>query len=86
MIIIVVFLLGFFPTSKSSYIFFHDLTVWAFNLSESKINFKPKIKKTLLGTSYTAVYGMTMCNTHIQGNDVAFVLWALVQPYTMIFL
>lgn len=54
------------------------------NLSKSKINFKNKNRKTLLGTSYSVVYVMTMYNTNIQWN-VAFVLWALVQPYTMVF-
>lgn len=36
------------------------------NLSKSKINFKNKNRKTLLGTSYSVVYVMTMYNTNIQ--------------------
>lgn len=42
-------------------------------------------RKTLLGSSYSEVYVMTLYNTNIQWKDVAFVLWALVQLYNMIF-
>lgn len=65
---------------KSYLYFFSGLTVWAF-----KVHFKDEHWKTLLGASYSVVYVMTMYNTNIQWNDVAFVLYDLVQLHTMIF-